>query len=25
MRLLEWCRLLLARHSDVEVLHCKCR
>jgi hypothetical protein len=25
MRLLEWCRLLLARHSDVEVLHHKCR
>ncbi len=24
MRLLEWCRLLLARHSDVEVLHRKC-
>jgi hypothetical protein len=24
MRLLEWCCLLLARHSDVEVLHCKC-
>ncbi len=25
MRLLERCRLLLARHFDVEVLHCKCR